>query len=250
MNLVAHLLGIAERSREAGAVVLYRELTALSAPCRRLRRFRKPWELGPHASGRARRAVARYVGRACEPASGIRLRTQFATNHSARIRLGVRLAASGSRSDGAHLQRSTVRTPAPGRYPGACVRARDTDAVASRRRSTPGAGMAPAHDAEQLRQVGPVCHQRHLAVVVGRLISTATIRDVPVWSTRSQGNPTSIRYRMAHDDHGRPGSPMCRCSTEGLYFSRDVEWTCVPERQRRTSCTMAIVFKAATFPAG
>lgn len=59
---------------------------------------------------------------------------------------------------------------------------------------------------------------------------------VPVWSTRRQGDPTSIGHRMVGDEHGRPGLPVCGGSTHGLWFRRDVTWERVPEPQRCRSC--------------
>lgn len=59
---------------------------------------------------------------------------------------------------------------------------------------------------------------------------------MPVWSTRKPGDPASVGHRMLDDFHGRPMSPVCGCSTEGLWFRRDHEWSQVPGRQRCSIC--------------
>jgi hypothetical protein len=57
-----------------------------------------------------------------------------------------------------------------------------------------------------------------------------------LWSTRRQGDPLAVGHRMEADGHGRPTSPMCGCSTEGLWFRRDHEWERVPMAQRCPDC--------------
>lgn len=59
---------------------------------------------------------------------------------------------------------------------------------------------------------------------------------VPVWSTERPGSPTSIGHRMTPDGHGRPTTPVCGRSTEGLWFRRDHEWHEVPPGQRCDEC--------------
>lgn len=59
---------------------------------------------------------------------------------------------------------------------------------------------------------------------------------MPVWSTRAPGDPSSVGHRMTNDDHGRPGPPVCACSTEGLYFRQDFAWDRVPIAQRCFAC--------------
>jgi hypothetical protein len=67
---------------------------------------------------------------------------------------------------------------------------------------------------------------------------------MPVWSTRRQGDPSSLAHRMKPDAHGRPTTSACGRSTDGLWFRRDVEWERVPETQRCPECG------AEPFPAG
>lgn len=59
---------------------------------------------------------------------------------------------------------------------------------------------------------------------------------MPVWSTLAQGDPASVGHRMSHDDHGRPGPPICSCSTNGLYFRKDLTWEQVPLTHRCVAC--------------
>lgn len=59
---------------------------------------------------------------------------------------------------------------------------------------------------------------------------------VPVWSTKRQGDPSSVGHRMEGDEYGRPSSPVRGASSDGLYFRRDHDWSDVPERQRCEAC--------------
>jgi len=62
------------------------------------------------------------------------------------------------------------------------------------------------------------------------------IQEVPVWSTRRAGDPASVGHRMEADGFGRPSSPVCGLSSEGLYFRRDHSWADVPAAQRCEAC--------------
>jgi len=64
--------------------------------------------------------------------------------------------------------------------------------------------------------------------------------DAVLWSTHRQGDPRSIAHQMEPDGHGRPTSPLCGCSTEGLFFRRDHDWSHVPPAQRCRRCAQAI----------
>jgi len=57
-----------------------------------------------------------------------------------------------------------------------------------------------------------------------------------VWSTKRPGDPASIGHRMTPDAHGRPTTPFCGLTTEGLWFRRDHDWGQGPEPQRCRGC--------------
>jgi hypothetical protein len=59
---------------------------------------------------------------------------------------------------------------------------------------------------------------------------------VPVWSTRRKGDPASVGHRMAGDGYGRPSSPVCGLSSDGLFFRAWTDSEQVPERQRCEAC--------------
>ena len=64
-------------------------------------------------------------------------------------------------------------------------------------------------------------HHRGESNHSGRCLTRgATMRGV-LWSTHRQGDPRSIEHLMQPDGHGRPTSPVCGLSTEGLWFRRD-----------------------------
>jgi hypothetical protein len=65
------------------------------------------------------------------------------------------------------------------------------------------------------------------------------IRGVPVWSTKRQGDPSSVGHRMLDDDHGRPMSPVCGLSSHGLFFRAWTDWERVPSPQRCDACVLA-----------
>lgn len=44
---------------------------------------------------------------------------------------------------------------------------------------------------------------------------------------------------MVGDGYGRPTSPACGLSSEGLFYRRDHDWEDVPERQRCPGCVQA-----------
>lgn len=55
---------------------------------------------------------------------------------------------------------------------------------------------------------------------------------MPGWSTGPKGAPGSVGHRMGRDHHGRPGSPLCGCSTDGLWWRGELDWEQVPPAQR------------------
>ena len=55
-------------------------------------------------------------------------------------------------------------------------------------------------------------------------------------STGPQGDLTSVGHRMVDDSYGRPGTPVCGCSTNGLWFRRDVSGERVPVAQQCSAC--------------
>lgn len=81
-------------------------------------------------------------------------------------------------------------------------------------------------------------HLRH-PTRVSVSLDSAMLEGVPVWSTRRAGDPASVGHRMEADGFGRPSSPVCGLSTEGLYFRRDHSWDNVPEGQRCPACERA-----------
>ena len=68
----------------------------------------------------------------------------------------------------------------------------------------------------------------------------ATMGAVPLWSTGPPGAPSSIGHRMQPDAHGRPTTPLCGCSTHGLWFRRDHRWEQVPQAQRCAVCSSGL----------
>ena len=63
---------------------------------------------------------------------------------------------------------------------------------------------------------------------------------MPCWSTTSIGHRTQDDAYEPCGPDGRPTSPVCGRSTEGLYFRRDHHWEQVPERQRCPRCDEGI----------
>ena len=62
------------------------------------------------------------------------------------------------------------------------------------------------------------------------------IGALPVWSTKRPDDPASIGHRMQPDSHGRPMTPVCLRTTNGLWFRRNFAWNDVPEHQRCPDC--------------